>query len=77
MVEKGTLPAKGQLGEIEANSAVFYSPFANFIGPDSFTYRAVTPSRGVAGPFATVEIDVAGPVAAPGRPRLRSGRRRP
>ena len=72
VVEKGTLPAKGQLGAIETNSAVFYSPFANFIGPDSFTYRAVTPSRGVTGPFATIEIGVDGP-PAPGPPATPQG----
>jgi DNA-binding beta-propeller fold protein YncE len=72
VVEKGTLPAKGQIGAIENNSAVFYSPFANFIGPDSFTYRAVTPSRGVAGPFATIEIGVDGP-PAPGPPATPQG----
>ena len=72
VVEKGTLPAKGQLGAIENNGAVFYSPFANFIGPDSFTYRAVTPSRGVAGPFATIEIGVDGP-PAPGPPPTPQG----
>ena len=39
-VEKVGLPAAGQLGEIVNGGSVFYSPFANFIGSDSFTIRA-------------------------------------
>ena len=66
-LEKGVLPAKGQLGEIE-NNAVFYSPFANFTGADSFTFRASVPSRGVAGPYATVNVGVAGPTATTPQP---------
>ena len=63
-LEKVGLPAAGQLGEI-VNGTVFYSPFANFIGSDTFTYRAKSPSRGVDGPAAAVTVSVAGPVAAP------------
>ena len=63
-VEKVGLPAAGQLGEIVNNDSVFYSPFANFTGSDSFTIRAKSPDRGVDGPSATVNVTVAGPVAA-------------
>ena len=45
-VEKVGLPAAGQLGEIVNNDSVFYSPFANFTGSDSFTIRAKSPDRG-------------------------------
>ena len=64
VLDKGTLPAKGQLGEIDGG-IVFYSPFANFSGPDSFTYRAITASRGVASPYATVNVNVDGPTGPP------------
>jgi hypothetical protein len=62
-LDKVALPAAGQLGEI-VNGAVFYSPFANFAGADTFRYRARTTNRpGVDGLPATVTVDVAGPVA--------------
>ena len=71
-LEKGNLPAKGQLGELVDNASVFYSPFANVTSADTFTFRAVTPFRGVAGEYATISINVNEPVA-PGATPLPGG----
>jgi hypothetical protein len=56
-IQKMNAPATGQIGEIIDNS-VFYNPFGNFLGTDVFSYRAVTPSRGVGGDPAAVRINV-------------------
>ncbi|WP_037495308.1 MopE-related protein [Solirubrobacter soli] len=63
-IEKVGAPAAGQVGEI-VNSTVFFNPFGNFLGVDSFTYRAVTPARGVASPPATVRVNVVSPSLNP------------
>ncbi|MDA0159134.1 MopE-related protein [Solirubrobacter ginsenosidimutans] len=61
-IEKANAPTAGQIGEI-VNGAVFFNPFGSFVGSDTFTYRAVTPTRGVAGPPATVGVNVVAPAA--------------
>jgi hypothetical protein len=59
-IEKVTAPTAGQIGEI-GNGIVFFNPFGSFVGADSFTYRAVTATRGVAGSAATVSVNVVAP----------------
>jgi hypothetical protein len=53
-------PATGQVGEI-VNGSVFYNPFGSFVGSDTFTYRAVSSNRPVAGPPATVKVNAVAP----------------
>jgi hypothetical protein len=62
-MRKAQLPATGQLGEILDNASVFYSPFGNFLGTDTFSYQAV--ARGVTGPPATVSVNVVAPAPPP------------
>ena len=62
-IQKVTAPPAGQVGEI-VNGSVYYNPFGSFVGSDSFSYRAVTSNRPVAGPAATVKISVAAPTLA-------------
>ncbi|HWK26525.1 MAG TPA: Ig-like domain-containing protein [Solirubrobacter sp.] len=67
-IERVAGPSAGSLGAVSGGRVV-YSPLAGFSGLDSFTYRAVTPTRpGVASGEATVSLSVNGPVAvqAPG-----------
>ena len=62
-----TQPGAGTLGSPDqANDRVFYNPFANYTGADSFTYRGS--ARGAAGPAATVTINVVPPPANPPPP---------
>jgi Lactonase, 7-bladed beta-propeller len=59
-LQKVSNPAAGTLGEInQATDSVFYNPFLNFTGRDSFRFRAV--ARGIASAPATVVIDVPKP----------------
>ena len=57
--EIGTPPARGNIGQVQSNNSVIYTPNANFIGTDTFTYSAndgISPA-----PAATVTVNVAGP----------------
>ena len=66
-IEKAQLPAAGQLGEITEGS-VFFNPFGGFLGTDLFPYRARTPSRDVAGPLASIRVNVGPPARAAPNP---------
>jgi hypothetical protein len=63
-IEKVGAPAAGQIGEI-VNNSVFFNPFGEFSGQDSFSYRAVTRARGVDGAPATVKVNVIAPEPTP------------
>ena len=49
-------PAQGSLGTLSGNQISYTAP-VNYVGPDSFTYRA-TDSQGAVGPIATVSVTV-------------------
>jgi hypothetical protein len=59
-IQKVSNPTAGTLGEInQATDSVFYNPFLNFTGSDSFRIRAV--ARGIASAPATVSLSVPAP----------------
>ena len=58
-LEKGRLPAKGQLGEVIGGAA--FSARSRTTSADTFTFRARTLTRGVNGPYATISVNVAAP----------------
>ena len=59
-LQKVSNPAAGTLGEVsQATRSVFYNPFQDFTGVDSFRYRAV--ARGIASTPATISLTVAAP----------------
>jgi DNA-binding beta-propeller fold protein YncE len=66
-LQLNTGASAGVLGEIEqAASRVFYNPFANFVGTDSFSYRAS--ANGLISNTATATLNVVAPVLPPPKP---------
>jgi DNA-binding beta-propeller fold protein YncE len=66
-LQLNTGASAGVLGEIEqAASRVFYNPFANFLGTDSFSYRAS--AGGLSSNTATATLNVVAPVIPPPKP---------
>ncbi len=57
--EIGTPPASGNLGQVQSNNSVIYTPNANFTGTDTFTFSATDGTSPA--PTATVTINVAPP----------------
>jgi hypothetical protein len=57
-----SVPSHGTLGAIDSSGHVSYTPFTDYTGPDSFTFKA-TDSHGVSSGTATVNLMVQ--VAAP------------
>jgi Tol biopolymer transport system component len=55
----GTPPASGNLGQVQGDNSVIYTPNANFTGTDTFTYSSNDGTSPA--PTATVTINVAGP----------------
>ena len=62
--EIGTPPTRGNLGQVQSNNSVTYTPNANFTGTDTFTYSATDGTSPA--PAATVTINVAGPTPGGG-----------